>query len=81
MQVVGVQIKAMHRIREIGFSHAEFVQLKVGAHKIAHALRDVLIDHVLQLETLKLHFVRHTSQTILSPPELGYYAFSNGLLG
>ena len=56
-QVIGVQIKTVHRVGEIRQGGAIFINLQVAAHEVPHRQRNFFLDDILQFKPLLLHFV------------------------
>ena len=54
LQVIGVNIKAVDRIREVGFADTILVQFQEGTDIVPDAAGFLLADHVLQLKALLL---------------------------
>ena len=57
MQVIGIQIQAVHRVGKIGERCAVFIDFQVAADKIPHSPCHIFLDDILQLKPLLLHFI------------------------
>ena len=57
MQVIGIQIQAVHGVGKVGECRAVFIDFQVTADKITHSESHIFFDDILRLKPLLLHFI------------------------